>query len=217
MAIVGTHFALSLPVEIFHFKFPLSKLELTHQHNPSTQPSTAPSTKPKISTQSSPALPFPVTFPYNLPATVNHKTSPIPSISSSTPRNPPMELATLNLNTVYDTASGSITLAGHSAILAFCLITLHTAVVYTYLTAMVLTIQRRYHSKMDGHTQFQVFQTLITAMAATRGMTLWLRENGASDDTHLLHIKRPRSLLEYLVPKVRVLPRSELSAEGPRA
>lgn len=128
-----------------------------------------------------------------------------------------LNLATLNLNTVYDTASGSITLAGHSAILAFCLITLHTAVVYTYLTAMVLTIQRRYHSKMDGHTQFQVFQTLITAMAATRGMTLWLRENGASDDTHLLHIKRPRSLLEYLVPKVRVLPRSELSAEGPRA
>ena len=137
-----------------------------------------------------------------------------------------MELATnitntLNLastlNTVYDTASGSITLAGHSAILAFCLITLHTAAVYTYLTAMMLTIQRRYHSKMDGHTQFQVFQTLITVMAATRGMTLWLRKNGATDDTHLLHIKRPRNLLDYLMPKVNVLPKSELSAKDSRA
>ncbi len=124
-----------------------------------------------------------------------------------------MELTSANIaNTVYATASGSITLAGHSAILAFCLITLHTAAVYTYLTAMLLTIQRRYHSKMDGYTPFQVFQTLITVLAATRGMTLWLRKNGASDDTHLLHIKRPRNLLEYLMPRVRVLPRSETSA-----
>ena len=119
-------------------------------------------------------------------------------------------------NSVYDTTSGSITLAGHSAILAFSLITLHTAAVYTYLTATMLTIQRRYHSKMDGYTPFQVFQTLITAMAATRGLTLWLRKNGATDDTHLLHIKRPRSLTEYLLPVVEVLPSSELSAEGPR-
>lgn len=116
-------------------------------------------------------------------------------------------------NTVYDTTSGSITLAEHSAILAFCLITLHTAAVYTYLTIRMLTIQRRYHSKMDGYTQFQVFQTLITVMAATKGMTLWLRKKGASDDTHLLHIKRPRNLSEYLMPRVKVLPRSELSAE----
>lgn len=131
-----------------------------------------------------------------------------------------MELATniANiLNTIYDTASGSITLAGHSAILAFCLITLHTAAVYTYLTAMMLTIQRRYHSKMDGYNQVQVFQTLITVMAATRGMTLWLRKKGAAEDTHLLHIKRPRSLLEYLLPKVNVLPKSELSAKDSRA
>ena len=128
-----------------------------------------------------------------------------------------MELATNILNTVYDTTSGSITLAGHSAILAFCLITLHTAAVYTYLTAMMLTIQRQYHSKMDGYNQFQVFQVLITVMAATRGMTLWLREYGAPDDTHLLHIKRPRSLLEYLMPKVKVLPKSELSAKDSRA
>ena len=129
-----------------------------------------------------------------------------------------MLLAFTNLtNTAYDTTSGAITLAGHSAILAFCLIILHTAAVYTYLTTTVLTIQRRYHSKMDGYTQFQVFQTLITAMVATKGLTLWLRKNGASDDTHLLHIKRPRSLLEYLMPKVEVLPRSELSADSPRA
>ena len=127
-----------------------------------------------------------------------------------------MELATNTLNTVYDTTSGSITLAGPSAILAFCLITLHTAAVYTYLTAMLLTIQRQYHSKMDGHTQFQVFQTLITVMAATRGMTLWLRKYGAADDTHLLHIKRPRNLWEYLMPKVEVLSRSELSADCSR-
>lgn len=128
-----------------------------------------------------------------------------------------MEPATNITNTIYDMTSGSITLAGHSAILAFCLITLHTAAVYTYLTAMMLTIHRRYHSKMDGHTQFQVFQTLITVMAATRGMTLWLRKNGATDDTHLLHIKRPRNLLEYLMPKVNVLPKSELSAKDSRA
>lgn len=113
------------------------------------------------------------------------------------------------VSTVYDTTSDSITLAGHSAILAFCLITLHTAAVYTYLTAKLTETQRRYHSKMDGYTQFQVFQTLITVMAATRGMTMWLRKNGASDDTHLLHIKRPRNLSEYLMPKVRVLPRSD--------
>lgn len=128
-----------------------------------------------------------------------------------------MELATNianTLNTVYDTTSGSITLAGHSAILAFCLITLHTAAVYTYLTAMMLTIHRRYHSKMDGHTQFQVFQALITVMAATRGMTLWLRKKGAAEDTHLLHIKRPRNLWEYLMPKVEVIPRSGLSVRA---
>lgn len=125
-----------------------------------------------------------------------------------------MELATSIANIVYDTASGTIPLAGHSAILAFCLITLHTAMVYTYLTTTMLTIQRRYHSKMDGYSQFQVFQTLITVMAATRGMTLWLRKNGATDDTHLLHIKRPRSLTEYLLPVVEVLPRSGLSVRA---
>ena len=131
-----------------------------------------------------------------------------------------MELATNitnTINTVYDTTSGSITLAGHAAILAFCLITLHTAAVYTYLTTMMLTIQRQYHSKMDGYNQVQVFQTLITVMAATRGMTLWLRKNGAAEDTHLLHIKRPRNLLEYLMPKVNVLQKSELSAKDSRA
>ena len=124
-----------------------------------------------------------------------------------------IDLTTLNItsftNTVYETSSGAITLAGHSAILAFYLITLHTAAVYTYLTSTMLTIQRRYHSKMDGYTQFQVFQTLITKMVATSGLTLWLRKNGASDDTHLLHIKRPRNLSEYLLPKVEVLPRSK--------
>ena len=126
-----------------------------------------------------------------------------------------IDLTNLNItdfnltNTVYETSSGAITLAGHSAILAFYLITLHTAAVYAYLTSTMLTIQRRYHSKMDGYTQFQVFQTLIRKMVATRGLTLWLRKNGAADDTHLLHIKRPRNLSEYLLPKVEVLPRSK--------
>ena len=128
-----------------------------------------------------------------------------------------LAITNLNLtNIVYDTTSGAITLAGHSTILAFYMITLHTVAVYAHLTSTMLTIQRRYHSKLDGYTQFQVLQVLLKKMAATRGLTLWLRKNGASEDTHLLHIKRPRNLSEYLLPKVEVLPRSELSAEAQR-
>lgn len=110
----------------------------------------------------------------------------------------------------YDTANGSITLAGHSAILAFCLITIHTTAAYLYLTKTMITVQRRYHSNLDGHTPAQVFHALLMARAHTKGMTLWLRKNGSFKATHLLHIKRPCNLIEYLVPRIRIVEKSKL-------
>ena len=84
------------------------------------------------------------------------------------------------------------------------LLATHTLAKYLWLTWYFHHTHKSYHSPYKGVPSWRMLWALSRSAVAYNGTTVWLREEGKYQDTHLLHIKRPRTWKGHLWPTIRV-------------